>query len=73
LPDVRGCADARIEQVDDAGFWIGGSEDGCRLYVRPAEGPLIQVKVGELVDLQGEFRFRAAAADDRGPRASIYA
>ena len=49
--------DARIEQVDDGGFWIGASGDGCRLYVKPAEGRLIQVSVGELVDLQGEFRF----------------
>jgi len=65
--------DARIEQVDDAGFWIGGSQDGCRLYVRPAEGPLIRVTVGELVDLEGEFRFRASPTDGREPRASVYA
>jgi len=56
--------DVRVAQVDSKGFWIGiGSGEGC-LYVRPAEGPLIQVRSGELVDLQGEFRSRAEQHGD---------
>jgi len=66
--------DARIEQVDEGGFWIGGKGDGCRLYVTPAEGRLIHVSVGELVDLQGEFRFRVKADQSREPHGpSVYA
>ena len=64
--------DAPVAQVDDAGFWIGGSQDGCRLYVTPAEGRLIRVTVGELVDLQGEFRVRAPRKEGE-PAKSVYA
>ena len=66
--------DARIEQVDDSGFWIGGNGGGCRLHVTPAEGRLIHVSVGELVDLQGEFRFPVKPEQNReSPGPSVYA
>jgi hypothetical protein len=48
--------DARVARVDSEGFWIGVNNDECRLYIMPAEGRLIQVRSGELVDLEGEFR-----------------
>jgi len=60
-PQLRGrqlsLQDVRVEQVDDRGFWIGAGDTSCRLYVTPAEGGLIHVTAGELIDLQGEFRF----------------
>jgi hypothetical protein len=54
--------DARVEQTGSEGFWIGGPTN-CGLFVRPAEGSLIQVRAGDLIDLQGEFRLRARSAE----------
>lgn len=64
--------DVIVQQVDVRGFWIGGGGDACRLYVAPAEGPLIRVTPGERVDLQGEFRFRAQAGGRQGARTGVY-
>ena len=63
--------DARVEQIDSGGFWIGGREN-CGLFVRPAEGSLIQVSTGELIDLQGEFRLRARAAERSATSSEVY-
>jgi len=58
--DLRGrriaIRDARVARVDSDGFWVGVNNDECRLYIIPAEGRLIQVRSGELVDFEGEFR-----------------
>ena len=76
LPQLRGrhlsLRDVRVEQVDDRGFWIGTGVDRCRLYVRPAEGRLIRVTPGELIDLQGEFRFRIQQGSLDGSRTAAY-
>jgi len=64
--------DVRVEQVDDRGFWVGAGDNGCRLYVTPAEGGLIHVTPGELVDLQGEFRFRVHQDEREGSSSTVY-
>jgi hypothetical protein len=64
--------DARVEQIDSGGFWIGGHEN-CGLFVRPAEGSLIQVSTGELIDLQGEFRARSAEHSQTMTGVYVYA
>lgn len=47
---------ARVTDVARDGFWVVDEGTHCRIFVVPAEGALIDVAVGELVDLQGEFR-----------------
>jgi len=75
-PQLRGRQlslwDVRVEQVDDRGFWIGAGDNECRLYVTPAEGGLIHVTAGELIDLQGEFRFAIQQGSRDGSRANAY-
>jgi len=54
--------DVRVEELSDAGFYVPAGVTECRVLVVPAEGPLIQVSPGELVDFQGEFRRQRAAS-----------
>jgi hypothetical protein len=77
-PELRGRRiavwDAPVAQVDGNGFWITTGVDECRLYVRPAERGLIQVRAGQLIDLQGEFRFRVPPGSlESGTSAYVYA
>ena len=52
--------DVQVAQTDGPGFWIAAGTGGCQLFVDPAEGDLIHVTPGQLIDLLGEFRFRRA-------------
>jgi hypothetical protein len=64
--------DVPVEHVEEGGFWIGTRTAGCEMYVFPAEGSLIHVTLGELVDLQGEFRFRRVPAAGAQARLAPY-
>ena len=49
-------AHVRVNEIVDRGFWvvrIGGDE---RIFVVPAEGNLITVRLGEVVTVHGEVR-----------------
>ena len=61
----------RVSQVDPTGFWITGSNH-CRLFIVPAEGSLIHVEPGELINLQGELRLRSRAHARFAPSPGAY-
>ena len=62
---------ARVSQVDPTGFWITGSNH-CRLFIVPAEGSLIHVEPGEVINLQGELRLRSRAHATFAPSLGAY-
>lgn len=66
--------DLVVDSIDAHGFWILVGRPQCRMFVVPAEGSLIRVAPGEVVDLQGEFR-HATQADlhDTSTPVFIYA
>jgi hypothetical protein len=64
--------EGRVDDVTPDGFWVAAESGNCRVFVIPAEGALIHVRVGDLVDLQGEFR-EASGAETHPRTPFVYA
>lgn len=52
-----------VRELTSDGFWVTPDRDDARAFVRPAEGPLIDVRVGESVTVRGEIRLTATPND----------
>jgi hypothetical protein len=65
--------DVRVEELSDSGFYVPAGAAACRVLIVPAEGPLIQVAPGELVDFQGEFRLQKASSASGAGTLYVYA
>jgi len=57
--------DVCVSELGSNGFWATADGDDARAFVHPAEGPLIEVRVGESVAVHGEVRLTTDATDRR--------
>jgi hypothetical protein len=48
--------DVCVRELTNHGFWVTRDQDDARVFVHPAEGSLITVRVGESVTVHGEVR-----------------
>jgi hypothetical protein len=55
--------DVCVRELTRDGFWVTPDQDDARAFVHPAEGPLIDVRVGESVTVRGEVRLTTTPND----------
>jgi hypothetical protein len=48
--------DLEVEEVVGSRFWVSANDGKDRVLIVPAEGSLISVRTGELVNVHGEVR-----------------
>jgi hypothetical protein len=53
----------RVDEIVDRGFWVTPVDRKERIFIFPAEGSLITVRVGEFVSVHGDVRLARSLMD----------